>query len=81
MNVSDLTPEQDSAFIALKKLQNRDNPENQLTKGQIVQAYITQALDAAVREADDRITGSELRTSYKAASPSVKTQVNALLNL
>ena len=81
MNVSDLTPEQDAAFVLLKKLQNRDNPTNQLTKAQIVQAYITQALDAAVREADDRITGTELRTSYKAATADVKTQVNTPLNL
>ena len=81
MNIPDLTPEQDAAFVILRRLHNRDNPNDQRTKAQIIDAYAFNAFQSAVVEADQHITGEELRNSYKAASASVQAQINTLLGL
>lgn len=81
MNIPDLTPEQDAAFALLRKWHNRDNPANQMTKGQLVGAYALQCFENAVREANDRVTGAELRNAYNAAPPSVRAQVDTVLGL
>ena len=81
MNIPDLTPEQDAAFATLRKYYNRDNPAAPVTKAQLVEMYAARAFAQAVDEADQKLTSTELRTSYKAASPSVQAQVNTLLGL
>jgi len=81
MNIPDLTPEQDAAFTTLRRFYNRDNPEATVTKGQLVDMYAFRAFAAAVDEADQRLTGEELRKSYKDATPEVRTQINTLLGL
>jgi hypothetical protein len=81
MNLDDLTPQQDAAFVALRNLHNRDNPADQVTEAQLVQRYATAAFQNAVKELEDRVTGTELRTAYKAASAATQAQVNTLLGL
>ena len=81
MNIPDLTAQQDAAFVTLRRLHNRDNPDNQLTKAQMIDAYALKAFNAAVDEAEQRLTGEELRKGYKAADPAVQAQVNTLLGL
>ena len=81
MNIPDLTAQQDAAFVTLRRLHNRDNPNNPLTKGQMIEAYALRAFNQAVDEADQKLTSIELQKSYKAADPSVQAQINTLLGL
>lgn len=81
MNVTDLTPEQDAAFIDLRKYHNRENPDNTVTKAQLIQLYITHALERAVKEANDKVSGQELRKAFESADSSQKAQVKTILGL
>lgn len=81
MNIPDLTTQQDAAFVTLWRLHNRDNPNNQLTKAQMIEAYALKAFNAAVDEADQRLTGEELQKGYKEADAAIQAQVNTLLGL
>lgn len=81
MNIPDLTTQQDEAFTTLRRFHNRDNPNNQLTKAQMIDAYALKAFNSAIDEAERRMNTIELQRGYKAASPSVQAQVNTLLGL
>ena len=81
MNIPDLTTQQDTAFVTLRKFYNRDNPSAQLTKAQLVELYANRVFNAAIDEADQKLTAIELQKSYKAATPTVQAQVNSLLGL
>jgi len=81
MSIDDLTAEQDAAFVELRKLHNRDYPNDPVTKGQLVQRHATRAFNLAVVEADERLTAIELRAAYRAASGATQAQVKTLLGL
>jgi len=81
MNINDLTPEQDTAFVELRRLHNKSNPDDQVTKAQLVQRYATHAFQTAITEASNRVSGTELRTAYEAANSTVKGQVRTILGI
>ena len=81
MNIPDLTPEQDAAFVTLRKYYNRDNPAAPVTKAQLIEMYAARMFAQAVDEANARVTGTELQAGYKSATPEVKAQINTLLGL
>jgi hypothetical protein len=81
MQINDLTPEQDAAFADLRRLHNRDNPDNTMTKAQLIQAYIDHAFKKAVDEATEKIDGQELRKAFDSADSTKKSQIKAILGL
>lgn len=79
MNIPDLTAAQDAAFVKLRQRHNQLNPNDQRTKAQLVEAYALKAFNDAVIEAESLIDAATLRQKYKAASPAVQAQIDALL--
>jgi len=81
MNIPDLTPEQDAAFVTLRHFYNRDNPAAPVTKAQLIAMYAARTFAAAVDEADQKLTGGELQKLYKSGTVEQQNQVKAILGL